>query len=122
MYQSLQVKIRNLEKIGAIIQGAADMGANDVSGLQFTVDNEDELKNLAREQAIDEAKNKAKELASQLGVKLVKITNFSESGAFPIPYYGLEKTMALGGAAEAPQIETGENKIEITVIITYEID
>ncbi|MBI2626245.1 MAG: SIMPL domain-containing protein, partial [Candidatus Nealsonbacteria bacterium] len=121
VYQSLQVKIRALDKVGAIIQGASDMGANDVSGLQFTVENEDELKSQARKQAIDEAKAKAKELSSQLGVDLARIVNFSESGSFPIPYYSFEKSAMGGAAPEAPQIETGENKIEATVTITYEI-
>ena len=78
--QSLEVKIRDLSKIGEIIQEATNSGANQVGDLQFTIDKEDELKAQARKDAIDEAKNKAKELASQLGVKLVRITNFSEGG------------------------------------------
>jgi len=44
VYQSLQVKIRNLEKVGLVIQSATEMGANDASGLQFTVENEDTMK------------------------------------------------------------------------------
>jgi len=121
--QSLEVKIRDLSKIGEIIQGATDSGANQVGDLQFTIDKQDELKAQARKDAIDEAKNKAKELSSQLGVKLVRITNFSESGEFPVtpPYALMEKASGLGGG-ESPQIETGENKIEVTVSITYEID
>src|SRR3989338_8945548 len=62
VYQSLQVKIRNLEKVGLVIQSATEMGANDASGLQFTVENEDTMKSKVRKQAIDEAKAKAKEL------------------------------------------------------------
>ena len=116
--QSLQVKIRNMENIGQIIQGTTNKGVNQVSNLQFTIDNQDELKNQARAQAVENAKTKAKTLASQLGVKLVKITSFSESAAFP-RYYGLEGSVAMGGGA--PQIEPGENKIEVTVSITYEI-
>lgn len=121
--QSLEVKIRDMEKIGDIIQGATDAGANEVGDLQFTIDNQDELKKQARGQAIEKAKNKAEELASQLGVRLVRIVNFSESGVIPY-YYGLEKAAGIGGGEEAPApaIETGENKIEITVSITYEIN
>ena len=39
-------------------------------------------------------------------------------------YYGLEKAVGMGAAEEeaAPQIETGENKITVQVIITYEIN
>jgi len=118
--QSLEVKIRDMTKIGEIIQGATDAGANEVGDLQFTIDKQDELKKQARWQAIEKAKNKAKELALQLGVKLVRITNFSESSVMPVPRpYFMEKAVGLGG--EAPQIETGENKITVTVSITYEI-
>lgn len=119
--QSLEVKIRDLEKIGVIIEGATEAGANQVGDLQFTIDKEDELKKQAREQAIEKAKTKAEELASQLGVNLVRISNFSESSIVP-RYYGLEKVAVPGAGEEAPQIEIGENKIEVTVTITYEIN
>ena len=122
--QSLEAKIRDLAKIGDIIQGAIDAGANQVGDLQFTIDKQDELQKQARGQAIEKAKAKAKEMAKQLGVKLVRITNFSESGVVPIPwpYFETEKAIGIGGGAEMPQIQTGENKIEATVSITYEID
>lgn len=118
--QSLQVKIRDMEKIGTIVEGGTGAGANQVSDLQFTIDNQDELKKQARANAIEKAKAKASELASQLGVNLVRISNFSESSTFP-RYYGLEK-VAVPEAGEELQIETGEDKIEVTVIITYEIN
>lgn len=122
--QSLEVKIRDMEKIGDILEGATEEGANQVSDLQFTIEKEDELRSQARKEAIEKAKIKAEELAKQLGVKLVRIANFSESGVWPVyAPYALEKTaVGLGGGGEAPQIETGENKIEVTVSITYEIN
>jgi len=120
--QSLQVKIRDTGEIGTIIEGATDAGANQVGDLQFTIDKQDELKKQARAEAINKAKTKARELASQLGVRLVRITNFSESGVVPIPrYFALEEAAGMGGG-EIPQIETGENKISVTVTITYEIN
>jgi len=118
--QSLEVKIRDMTKIGEIIGGATEAGANQVGDLQLTIDKQDELKAQAREEAIKKAKAKAQELASQLGVKLVRISDFSEGVTIP-RYYGLEKEAAMGLGGEAPQIETGENKIEVTVTITYEI-
>jgi len=119
--QTLQVKIRDLTKIGNIIQVATEAGANQVGDLRFTIDKQDELKSQARKEAIEKAKVMAKEIAGQLGVKLVKITNFSENATAPIPYpYFMER--AMGGGAETPQIQTGENKIEVQVSITYEID
>lgn len=119
--QSLQIKIRNMEKIGILIEEATEAGANQMSDLQFTVDKEDEVKKQARDLAIEKAKNKAIDLARNLGVSLIKITNFTESSVLPY-YFGLEKAaLGMGGGAETPQIATGENKVEVTVMITYEI-
>lgn len=117
--QNLQVKIRDMKKIGKIIEEATTAGANQVGNLQLTVDKQDEFKKQAREQAIKKAKAKAEELALQLGVNLVRITNFIESSVYP-RFYSLNES-AFGGG-EAPQIEIGENKIEVTVSITYEIN
>ncbi len=119
VYQTLEVKIRDLGKIGNIIQKATEKGANKVSNLQFTVENEDEIKKQAREEAIKKAKDKAEEIASQLGVNLVKIINFEEGQIVSPRYYSLEKA---AGVSEDLSIEAGENKIEVTVNITYKLD
>ncbi len=121
--QTLQVKIRDLEKIGDILDGVTDIGINQVGSLSFTIDKQDEFKEQAREEAIEEAKAKAEILASQLGVDLVKIIDFSESGSVPRYYdYAMESSMKGMSSSAAPQIETGENKIEVSVSIVYEIN
>lgn len=122
--QQLQVKIRDLAKVGNIIQGAASNGANQIGDLQFTIDKLEDIQKQAREDAINEAKDKANILASQLGVKIVGVVNFSENGY--VPYYQEKRldTMAVGSPgspAPSPNIQTGENKITSTVTITYEI-
>jgi len=119
--QSLEIKIRDLTLVGDIIQGITEAGINQMGSLQFTIENQDELKEQAREQAIKEAKEKADKLADQLGVKLTKIINFSESGGYltKSSYYD-EEVMAVGSAT--PSVEAGENKIEVSVNITYEIN
>ena len=119
--QSLQVKIRDLSKIGKIIQGAIDNGANKIGNLQFAIDKQDELKAKAREIAIKQAKSKAKQIASQLGVHLVRVTSFSENSSVPRYYRSMAEAAPMAGKEVTPQIETGENKIESNVTITYEI-
>lgn len=119
--QSLEVKIRDLDKIANLLQAGADAGSNQVGSLQFTIENSDDLKAQAREIAITEAKDKAKLLASQLDVRLVEITSFYESGSNPIFYTSAKADSSMESGGSAPQIETGENKIEINVSITYKI-
>jgi uncharacterized protein len=120
---SLQVKMRDMEKIGQIIEGATKAGANEVGDLQFTIDKQDDLKKQARDQAIGQAKAKAEDLASQLGVRLVRIANFNENSYLPYVSYAKDMAVGAGGmAAPAPSIQTGENKVESTVNITYIIE
>jgi uncharacterized protein YggE len=122
--QTVEVKIRDITKAGDILSGVGEFGVTDVSGLTFTVDDQDTVKDQARELAITDAKAQAKVLAKGLGVRLVRITSFSENGNYPI-FYGMEKATALGmggdGAVPAPQLPVGENKITSNVSITYEI-
>lgn len=120
--QSLEVKIRDMEKIGEIIEGVTKKGANLAGNLQFTVDNQDEFKKQARKEAIRKAKAKAEELTSQLGVKLGNVSSFHENVVFP-RYFETQKAIPVeSGGDSTPQIETGENEISVTVTITYEIN
>jgi uncharacterized protein len=117
----LEVKIRDLSKIGSIIEIATTAGANDVSGMQIIVENEDNLKAQAREQAILKAKEKAKSMAADLGIKLGKVISFSENYFLPYESAGYSAKAMDASSSIAPQIETGENKISVSVVIAYEI-
>ena len=121
--ETITVKIRNTDDAGKIMQGLGTLGVSNLNGPNFTVDNEDSIKDGARKLAIDDAKAKAKKLASDLGVRLGKITSFSENGNYPVPMYDA-KVMNVG-AAVAPSapavIPTGQNLITSDVTITYEL-
>lgn len=118
--QTLEVKIRNLEKIGEILDNAVGIGINQVNSLQFGVDNDKELREQAKELAIKDAKDKAKKLASQLGIKLIKLSGFSEDSDYGFPVYRAAEEFGIGGGA--PDIEVGENEIMVNVTLIYEID
>ena len=125
--QTVEVKVRDTDKAGDLLSGVGNRGVNSVSGLNFTIDDEDALNAEARAKAIADAESKAKELANQLGVSLVRIVGFNENGGgYPI-YMKREALMSVdsgyGGAvsAMAPSVPTGENKIVSNVSITYEI-
>lgn len=116
--QTLEIKIRNLEKIGEILEQSVGVGINQVSSLSFAVDNDEELEE-ARSLAIKDAKEKAKTLAAQLGIRLLKISGFDEGVGYDYPIY---RELGMGGAGEAPQIQVGENEIIVNVTLIYEID
>lgn len=121
--QSIQVKVRDTEKAGELLAGVGDFGVEQISGLQFTIEDEDELQREARQEAVADAKEKAEALADDLGVRLVRIVNFNEYGS-PTAYPRVESAYGLGGSADSkvtPDIPVGENRITSSVNITYEI-
>ena len=123
--QTTQVKVRDTAKAGELLTGVGGKGATEVSGLNFTFDDPDAIQNEARNEAITDAKEKAQVLARQLGVRLVRVVSFSESGDYPGPIYYDKAVMSsgMGGAepARAPEISVGENKVVSNVSVTYEI-
>lgn len=118
--QAMTVKLRDIAQSGKILGGLGSIGVSDVSGLSFTVDKPDTLIAEAREQAIKEAKDKAQALSKQLGVRLVRIVNFNESGTPSLPPFAMYDR-AMGGGGGSPSVPTGENKITSEITITYEI-
>lgn len=120
--EHISVKIRDLAKPGEIVKGLGTAGVSEISGPNFSIENEDQLKAQARKIAIDDARVKAKVLAKDLGVSLVRIVNFSENGNYPMMYASKGVTMMDSAtSAPAPELPTGENKITSNVTITYEI-
>ncbi len=127
--QSLNVKVRDLDKVSEVLGAATAAGSNQAGNVNFTVDNPDEKRAEAREEAIEEAKAKARELADQLGVSLGEITGFSENyGGYVPPIYYSREAYGVGGGDmdaaknQAVQLPTGEQEINVSVSITYEIE
>ncbi len=126
--QSVSVKVRDTNKSGELVSGVGSKGAQNVSSLSFTIDDEDTLMEKARELAIIDAQEQAKILAKNLGKRLGRMTGYwEEQGGYPMPYYGMggesmvkseSADMAVSRAAEIP---TGENTITAKVNISYEV-
>jgi len=116
--QSLTVTVRNLDKIGEILDGAVSSGANRIDSVSLFVDRPEELKNKAREEAVKQAKEKAIMTSKIAGLRLGRLVGFSEgfSGEPPVFYEALAKG---GAAAPAPQIEPGNQEIKVNVTLTY---
>lgn len=116
------VKVRDTDKVGAILDGIGKLKVTDISGPNFSIDDDSVIKAEARKKAINDAKTKADVLSKDLGVRLVRIIGFSESGNYPV-YYAKTMALGMGGAESAPtpDIPKGENKVTSNVTITYEI-
>lgn len=123
VYQDVQVKVRDLEKVGEVISKAAEVGANQVGGLTFTIDDPEEYRQQAREKALANAKQKAEALAQSAGVQLGKLVEFNEGASnVPNPVYYLDAARTgYGGGSAAPEIQSGSQDVIVNVNVTYEV-
>ena len=120
--QTVEVKVRDLKKVGETITGAVSRGANQVSGVDFFVDDPDKFKAEARARAFEKSRAKAKELAKLARVRLGKIVTFSESfvGEPPIIYARSAEVYGIGGGA-VPDTQPGSQEILVNVSVVFEI-
>lgn len=122
--QTTQIKVRNFESIGVLLGGVVDKGANNVSQLQFTIDDPTEVQNEARAEAIAKAKVKAQSIAKAGGFsvgKLLGISEGSNNNYYQRDYAFAEMAMADGVGGAAPSIEPGSQDVSVNVTLTYEI-
>lgn len=118
---SIQVKIRAIDTAGEIIGVLGQKNVTNISGLTLAVEDDSAVKTEARNKAITQAKEQAQSIAKGLGVRLVRVTSFNESGSAR-PMYYVAKDMAVSAEASlVPSIPIGQNKASSDVTITYEI-
>ncbi|MDQ0423310.1 uncharacterized protein YggE [Peteryoungia aggregata LMG 23059] len=117
----LTVRVRELAKLGTIIDESVKLGVNQGGGISFTNDDPEATIEAARKQAVEKAAAKAKTLTDAAGVKLGRVVEISENFARPMPQVYAAAPMAKM-ADEAMPIASGENLYTVTVNITYAIE
>ena len=123
--QTVLLKVRDFEKVPAILGVLPDLGINQIEQLSFEVEDPDRYLNEARKEAFEKARDKAKAMAAFSGTRIRRVVTFSESFGGPIPYR-LYAAEALGkggdlGGEVPPVIEPGSQDVTVNVSVTYEI-
>jgi len=121
--QALELTIRDLDNVEGVMTKIAELQVDNVSGLRFYVDEDQEIQDELRAEAITHAKEKAKQLGRELGVNLATIVGFSENGGgyYPQPMYkAAYDEMAMEDSVSAV-IPVGENMMTANVSVTFEI-
>ena len=119
---TVYVTIRNLGKVGDLLDAAVQAGANSIGGIDFGVADKTGALTLARQAAIKDAQAKAQELTSAAGVSLGAVQTISESssGGPPPILYNKAASPALAEAASVP-VSPGQLTITVDVNIVFEI-
>ena len=120
---SVTVILADLTKVGPVIDATAEAGANDVSGISFTLRKDRPARDQALAEATSEAVSKARVIAQALGGRVVHIVEVQEEGVErPRPVYQAEFGRAQSTMATATPIEVGTLDITSSVQLIAEVE
>jgi uncharacterized protein YggE len=117
---SVQVKLRQLDQVGGVVDAVTAAGANRIEGISFSVEQIEAPKGQARGVAMQNARTKGDQLASLAGLRIVGIKAIEEHDASstprPQPY------AAPAAASAAPPVEPGTQEVRTQVTVTYFVE
>ncbi|MCJ8148483.1 SIMPL domain-containing protein [Shinella sedimenti] len=119
---TVTLRVRDLTKLGEIVDKTVTLGANQGSGIRFVNDKPESTVSAARKKAVENAVAKAKELTEAAGVGLGRVIEISETSyraeAMPIAR-AMAKDFAASGSVP---IAAGENSYSVTVNVTFALN
>ncbi|MFZ2803700.1 MAG: SIMPL domain-containing protein [Patescibacteria group bacterium] len=123
--QEVTVKVRNLDSLGDVLSQAGNLGANQVNGVSFTIDDPTSIQAQARDKALADARTKAEDVAKTLGLTIVKAVTFSESSGstppVPLPFAMDASAGIAGKSVPSPSVQSGSLDVESNVTVTFEV-
>jgi uncharacterized protein YggE len=116
------VTVRDLSRVGDVIDRAVAAGANLTSGVTFQLSERNQGVNQALAQAVQDARSKAEALASAAGAHLGTVVSVTETsaGAQPPVYYAPAADAGGGSAAPTP-IAPGQVETQVSVTVVWEL-
>ncbi|MFG1426056.1 SIMPL domain-containing protein [Roseixanthobacter glucoisosaccharinicivorans] len=117
---TVNVKVRDLSTLGGLLDKLVQAGANQASGLSFTLQDPSAIERQARLAAIQDAKAQAQSLAEATGLRLVRIRSIS-----PQPDFGLvapAPMMMKAEARAAVPVQAGETTAHAQITIVYDAE
>lgn len=113
----VDVRLRDIEALGEVLDAAVAAGANLVQDIRFEISQPEEAQAQARELAWDSAEARATQLAELAGVELAEVLTINESSQGPIPV----ARAAIGLEAAAVPIQPGTQTVSVNLQVTWRI-
>ena len=117
---TVNVIVRDIAKLGRILDALVATGANQVNGPTFDIDQKEPLYDQARRDALDKARQRADMYAKALGLRVRRIVSIDETGGAavprPIPMLAMAKARD-----ESTPISPGENVLGVSLNVVFEL-
>ena len=121
---SVQVKVRELEKLGSIMDILVRAGANELHAPAFELDKPEDARDEARSRALTEARRRAERYASELGLKVRRIVSIDEGqqlAGMPAPMMMSARSAKAEAFDASTPVAVGENDIRVRLAVVFEL-
>lgn len=118
---TVNIKVRDISKLGQVLDGLADQGANQINGPMFSIDQPEPVYDQARMDALKKAQERAQTYAKSLNLRVVRIVSIDETNNG-----GFQPMAVLSAAPRAAKefnspISPGETTLSVTLNVVFEL-
>ena len=118
---TVDIKVRDLSRLGKVLDALVASGANQVNGPSFEIDQPEPVYDQARRDALEKAQARAQMYAKTLGLKVRRIVSIDEGGGYrppmPMPMMAMSRAKAESDTAVAP----GETTLSANLNVVFEL-
>ena len=117
---TVNLKVRDIGKLGQVLDALVASGANQINGPTFEIDNADAVQDEARAAALKKAQARAEVYANSLGMRVRRIVSISEGGGFQAPPRPMMAMRAMAESADT-SISPGESTLTANLDVVFEL-
>ena len=119
---TVTVRFRDIANSGKILDALVKEGANQLNGPTLTIDKPEAALDEARGRAVAVGRARAELYARSMGMRVVRVVALSESGSsYPVPPPMPMMERAMVGQAADSKIDPGEQKLQVNLAMTFEL-
>ncbi|MCJ0826020.1 SIMPL domain-containing protein [Luteimonas sp. 50] len=118
---TVNLKVRDIARLGKVLDALVASGANQVNGPSFEIDQPETAYDEARRAALDKARARASMYAETLGMRVRRIVSISEGGGFQPPMPVPMMAMARGKAEADTAVSPGETTLAANLDVVFEL-
>lgn len=119
---TVNLKVRDIAKLGKVLDALVASGANQVNGPNFEIDQPEEAYDEARRNALAKAQARAEMYAKTLGLRVRRIVSIDEGTGYqpPVMLRGTMMKAAAMDAMETP-VSPGESTLSANLNVVFEL-
>jgi uncharacterized protein YggE len=116
----VRVRVREIARLGEVLDGLVQAGSNQVAGISFDVADSKAVLDQARRNAIADARRRAQVYAQEAGVKVGKVHTISEQSLQPPQplFFGRGEA----ATAQAVPVSPGEHEVQVHVNVVFDLE